>query len=254
MRAVDSPQMKAPAPRLMWMSRLMGEPEDILPEEPVRPRLLDGPTGVLHRQGVFEPAVDVTFRGADGIGGNDHAFDHLMRVAFHDRAVHVGSGVPFVGIADDVSGLSPSPPAGFPLDAGGEAATAAAAKPGKLHFGDHLLRGHPREHLGQGGIAAAADIVFDVGDVIDPGGVENQPFLPGKEGDLALVNDLFAGQWVDVQEVVQDLLAEHGPFHDLCHPVASHARVKDVFRLNHHDRSLGTEAVAAGGFDHIVRQ
>ena len=210
-------------------------------------------TGVLDRQRVFEPAVDVAFRGTDGVGGNDHAFDHLMGIAFHDRAVHVGAGVPFIGVADDIPGLSPSPPAGFPLDAGGKPPAAAAAKPGKFHLGDHLLRGHPREHLGQRRIAATADIVFYVGDEVDPGGVENQPFLPGKEGDLALVNDLLARQRVDVQEVVQDLSAEHGPFHDFRHPVTCHARVKDIFRLDHHDRSLGAKAVAAGGFDHIVR-
>ena len=33
-------------------------------------------------QGVFGPAVDITVRGAQGEGGDEHALQHRVRIAF----------------------------------------------------------------------------------------------------------------------------------------------------------------------------
>ena len=38
----------------------------------------------------------------DGIGGNQHAFEHAVRIAFEHAAIHERAGIAFVGIADDI--------------------------------------------------------------------------------------------------------------------------------------------------------
>ena len=55
-------------------------PEDVLPEEPRFPGLLDGHGDVLHREGVFVPDVDVALAGADGVGADDHPLEDEVGV------------------------------------------------------------------------------------------------------------------------------------------------------------------------------
>ena len=49
-----------------------------------------------------------------------------------------------------------------PLHAGGEAGAAAAAQAGGLHLVDDLLGRHLGEHLGQGLVAVAGDVLVDL--------------------------------------------------------------------------------------------
>ena len=59
MRAVSSPQTKAPAPSFIFMKKLMSEPEDVLAQEPFRQKLPDGVPEPLDGLRVFGPHVDV---------------------------------------------------------------------------------------------------------------------------------------------------------------------------------------------------
>ena len=55
--------------------------ENIFPQQPHFPRLLDGFEQAGVRQHVFAANIDVALRRADAIAGNDHPFNQLMRVA-----------------------------------------------------------------------------------------------------------------------------------------------------------------------------
>ena len=83
----------------------------------------------LDGQRIFGAHVDVAFAGADGVGGDGHAFEHAVRVALEHAAVHEGAGIAFVGVADDVFRVVP---VGLgdraPLQAGGKAGAAASAQ------------------------------------------------------------------------------------------------------------------------------
>ena len=76
--------------------------ENIFAQQAVIPRIVDGFLKPLNGKGIFRADVDVTFLSADGISGDGHTFEHRMRIAFHDRAVHKSSGVTFVTVADRV--------------------------------------------------------------------------------------------------------------------------------------------------------
>ncbi len=131
------------------------------PSSPAASAVCDGEAEALHGEGIFRPHVDVADGGAQGDGGEGHALDHAIGVAFHETAVHERPGVAFVAVADDVFLI------GFllrhepPLAPGRETGAAAAAQAGGFDFRQHelgLLRG---ERLGQRGIAVVREIVVE---------------------------------------------------------------------------------------------
>ena len=112
--------------------------QDVVAQQAAGAGVGDGLLQMLHRQRVLVAHVDVALRGADGEGPDDHALQHRVRVAFHDRAVHERAGVALVAVADHVLGLAGRLPAAAPLAPRGEAAAAAAAQAGDLHLPDDL--------------------------------------------------------------------------------------------------------------------
>ena len=62
-------------------------------------------------QRVLGADVDVGLGGADGVGGDDHAFEQPVRVALEHRAVHERARVALVGVADQVLLLARRPAA-----------------------------------------------------------------------------------------------------------------------------------------------
>jgi hypothetical protein len=99
-RAVSSPQTNAPAPILMMMSRLEAAAQDVVAEQAVASWPVDRDPQPLDRERVLRPDVDVCLGRADRVGGEGHAFDEAVRVAFDDGAVHERAGVALVGVAD----------------------------------------------------------------------------------------------------------------------------------------------------------
>ena len=90
--------------------------------------LADGGLQVLDGERVLGAHVDVALLRADGVGGDGHAFEDAVRVAFEHGAVHEGAGVAFVGVADDVLLLLAGLGDGAPFQAGGIAGAAASAQ------------------------------------------------------------------------------------------------------------------------------
>ena len=63
-----------------------------------------------------------------------------MRVSLQYGAVHESPGVTFIGIADDIFGVSGGTTAELPLAPGGETGTATTTQPGCCYLGDNLFR------------------------------------------------------------------------------------------------------------------
>ncbi len=110
------------------MSKLNVVPQMPLPRRPRRVASRRAVGKAADRQGVFGADVDVALAGADGVGGDGHAFEDALRIALQDAAVHESAGVALVAVADDVflgaAGLGDR----APLEAGGIAAAATAAQ------------------------------------------------------------------------------------------------------------------------------
>ena len=100
-----------------------------------------------------------------------------MRIGFQQTAVHVGAGVAFVAIADEVLRRLFLCPAHFPLDARGESRTAATAQPGARDLIDHLLGGQRRERQPHALVAVPGEIIVDLLRVDEPFVAQNHRHL-----------------------------------------------------------------------------
>mmetsp|Transcript_33923 Transcript_33923/g.55363 ORF Transcript_33923/g.55363 Transcript_33923/m.55363 type:complete len:254 (-) Transcript_33923:192-953(-) len=133
------------------------------------------PGGTGFFQGRFKAFVDledlavdvvVADRDAHRVGGDGHAFDDLVRVVHQDLTVLAGTGLAFVGVADEVFLARELAGHEAPLQAGRETGAAAAAQRGGLDLGDDLVGRQTfaavlAEDLAQGRIAAAGLVVLD---------------------------------------------------------------------------------------------
>jgi len=100
-------------------------------------------------QRIFGAHVNETFAGAHGIGGDGHAFENAVRIAFEHAAVHERAGVALVRVADDIFLRAFRLRDRGPFQTGGITRAAAAAQTA-LDDGVHdLLRHHFAEDVVQ---------------------------------------------------------------------------------------------------------
>ena len=176
-----------------------------------------------------------------------------MRVALDDAAVHERAGVAFVRVADDDGLDAPVDgrlPARLPLDAGGEAAAAAAPQAGELDLLDDLLRRHLAERLRQRRVAVTGDVVLDPLGIDQPAVAQHHQPLLGEEGDLAERRHGRRRRGRGVHQLLdrpplQQVLLDERRHVGLLQPAVEH-----VVGLHDEDRPLGAEALAARA-DHL---
>ena len=137
--------------------------EDVVAEQAVFACLLDGAVEAAHGQRIFGADVDDSFCGAHHVCADDHAFEQGVRVAFDLVAVHVGAGVAFVGVADDVFDVGLGFGEEVPLVTGEEARATAATKAGCFDLLDYGVFAAVDQDLVEGLIAADGDVFLDVG-------------------------------------------------------------------------------------------
>src|ERR1700683_5067955 len=91
---------------------------------------------------IFAAYIDVALVRADRAAGDDHAFDQLVRVHFHQRTILAGSRFAFIGVRQDIFRLGGVFGNETPLQSGGKARAATPAEVRLLHFVDDLIRRH----------------------------------------------------------------------------------------------------------------
>jgi hypothetical protein len=135
--------------------------ENVLAEQPALAHLGEGDSEAPNRQRVLGADVDDAFACPDGVSGDEHAFQHRVRVALQHAAVHERARVAFVRIADQVLRRSRRLAGKPPLQPGREPGSAAAPQAGGEHLFDHRLGLHS-EGLLQALIAARGEVVIHV--------------------------------------------------------------------------------------------
>src|ERR1019366_5313478 len=125
-------------------------------------RLADRGGEAFDRQWVLGPDVDVALVGADRVAGDGHALEHLLGAALQDAAIHEGTGIALVPVADHVLAVGG---VGLghrgPLETGGITGTASTPDPAPGHLAQHLGGCHGGDRLGQRLVAAHGDVVLD---------------------------------------------------------------------------------------------
>ena len=155
---------------------------DVLAEQTIFSRLLDGVFEAVDGEWIFGADVDAPFVCADGIAADGHGFEHGMWVAFEDGAVHERAWVPFVGVADDIFHVGVIAGSDLPFLPGWEAGAAAAAQSGIKHFLDDVGWCHFKKALTECHVSVVGNAVVDVARIND---------AAVSEGNTQLLNRLF---------------------------------------------------------------
>jgi len=199
----------------------------------------------LDGQGIFGPAVDVAVMGADGLGGDDHAFEDRMGIRLQDAAIHESAGIALVGVAEDVFDVAGGGGGEFPFQARGEAGPAAAAKAGIEDFFHDLVGGHLRQGLGHPLIAVPGDVFLDPFRIDEPPVAEDPQLLEGEEGNLLHGgNDSFRRRF-PIEESFEHPSFHQMLFHKFRDVFRLDGHVNDAFGIDDHDGAHGAETVAS---------
>src|SRR5207249_4528103 len=104
--------------------------------------LLDRPPHAFYWHRILLANIDIANIRICGYAANDHPFDEKVRIALHQVSVDERSGVPFIGIADQVFRFALGIVQEFPLEARGEGCATTTPETRALHFLDDVERRH----------------------------------------------------------------------------------------------------------------
>ena len=169
-----------------------------------------------------------------------------MGIAFQDGAVHERPGVALVSVAADVFLVGIVLFGQLPLQAGGESAAASAPKAAVHQSLDHVVGSHLRQNLAQGLIAAGSDVFFDGFGVDDAAVAQSDAVLFLIKIRVDQSFDSSGGYRLLVQKPFYHTAFQQMLRHDLRNVLLLYHGVEGGVRIDDHNGTQGTEAVAAG--------
>jgi len=188
---------------------------------------------------ILGATVDDSVVRADGVGADEHALQHAMRIAFEQTAIHEGARIALVSVAHQRALERRLRAHDGPLAPVGNPPAAASAQAGRGDQLDDLFWGVLLERPVQRPVAAAGDVLVDVLRVDPPGVRQNPALLVLVERNVGF-GDLSRG----VEQPLDDLLAHDVLLHDLGHVGRLHATVKGGQGLQLDDGAHFAQALA----------
>ncbi len=158
-------------------------------------------------------------------------------------------GVALVGVAEDVLDVRLRLAGELPLESGGEAGASATAEAAAQDFAHHLIGRHLREHLGQGLVALAGDVLLYLERVDDPRVAQDDLDLAVEELHVAHLGDRAVGARGVAHQPVDHPAFQEVLFDDLVDVLDLDVLIEDAVRVHEDDGSDGAGAEAAG-LDH----
>ena len=116
--------------------------ENVVAKVTLRVRFIDGLIHHADQIPKFAADVDVTLLCTNCQAGNQHAFNQLVGIEFHQQTVLAGTRLRFVSIHYDVLGFGRGAGHKAPLHSGREACAAATTENRSLHLADDLVLRH----------------------------------------------------------------------------------------------------------------
>jgi len=196
---------------------------------------------------IFVPDVDVALVRADRVSADDHAFDHTVGIAFHEAAVHVGAGIAFIAVGDDILGIAMRPAHAFPLDGRVKSSAAAAPEAGFFHFADNGFGRHFGKHFTQRLIAVDGKIIFNARRIDHAVLAENHPVLLFVKGQVFLAEKCFLGFRMAVQQAADHFAFGDGFGDDFRNVFDFHVLIKIFVGMDDHHGAFFAESQASGG-------
>src|SRR6266850_2998332 len=114
--------------------QMVAASKNVLPKEIVKPCFLQSAIQNLCAFDELTSNVDIRELHVVGIAGDDHPFDHLMRIFVDDLFVLERAGLGLVRIADEKDRLAAFPIYKRPFQAARETGSTAPSQAGKPHL------------------------------------------------------------------------------------------------------------------------
>ncbi|MPM71193.1 hypothetical protein SDC9_118156 [bioreactor metagenome] len=196
-------------------------------------------------QRILGAHINIAFIGFDRPRGDHHAFEHRVRIAFHDRTVHECARVAFVAVADHVFFLVFAGERELPLQSGRKTAAAMAAQPRFGHDLANLFRFHFHHRLAGAFVPGPGDVFLNVFR-LDHAVGQNHPMLPVVEWNFGIALAAFAGTGIHIKQTLDHFPLLQRPLDDFRHIGHLDLGIQNVFRLDMHQRSLLAEPLTTG--------
>ena len=204
-------------------------------------------------QRIFSADIDQTDGGADTEAADGHSLDDGVRVAFQDGTIHECAGVALVSITDDVFLVGSVLGAELPLQTGGEAGAATAAKTGLLDDVDGGSGIVLLQNAGQCLVTITCDVFVDVFGIDETAVTKGDTHLFLVETHVLGVGDVSLVLGVLIEQALHFSTFDDVLVDDLEGVFGLHLGVEGVIGKNLHDGAFLAEAEATGGHDlHIV--
>ena len=228
---------------------------DVLAQQAFLPGHPHGILQTVDGDGILGTDVDNAVVCADGVAADQHTFNDAVGVAFKDGTVHECTGVAFVGVADDVLFVAGLVVGSFPLDACGEACTAAATETGLLHLFDDFDAVALFQDTGQSQVAVLGHVAVDAVDVDEAAVAQGDTDLITEEGHVLDVGHTLLLDGVIEGVLIDGLAADEVLLHHVLDPLGGHFGVVGLVGQDVHDGAHGAGAHAAALDDgHAVGQ
>ena len=217
--------------------------ENVLTEKADLLRLCNCAAKTLHRERILRADVDIAFAGAASESRDHHAFQHTVRVAFHDASVHKRAGIALVSVANDVLHWLRLATHLRPFASRRKPAAAAPAQITFRDFVDDVVRRAVKQRGFKSAIAAKTEILTDAGRVDLPAVFQHETSLFLIKRNLVLFG--IGRSILRKRKPLDALAAENGTLHDFFTVFQLGLCVKPALRLDAHQRPHLAETVAA---------
>ena len=209
--------------------------------------LCDRDTQTLYCQRILSTYIDVCVLCTCQIGSDQHTFQHLMRVTFHDASIHERTRVTLITITYYITVCLFLTCHLFPFLTCRETAAASSAKVGFFYHVKTFFFGHFEEDFFKTGISAYCDVFFDILCVDMSTVLKYQTHLSGIERDgffaLVYLSVLMVKQPLDRLPLTDSFLI------DFFAVFWFNLNVEDSERFDSHQRSHFAEAMASALLD-----
>ena len=158
--------------------------QNVFAKQAVFAGLFDGTVQVMHGQRVLGADINDALGGTHDVAADDHAFEQGVRIAFNLIAVHVGAGVAFVRVADDVLLVGLCLGEELPLVSREISGATATAQLRSLDLLNDVLGAAVDQDFVKSLITTDGDVFFDVIGIDEAAVAQNDFFLSLEEGDV----------------------------------------------------------------------
>ena len=224
----------------------MAAAQNIFAKQAVCFRLFDGGLQAGHRQRIFCAHIDIALVGTHCDTGNHHAFQHTVRITFHDAAIHKGAGIALVAITYDVFFIAVLSSYLRPFTARRVTAAAAAAQICLFHLFYDLFAAHIKQRFFKRTVPTQCQIFFqgigvDVSAMLQY--ISSLFFIERNFFLLAIDLPVFL-----IRQALDVFPTQHGLLQNLFTIFWLHLDIQVSARLQANQRPHFTKAVAAALF------